>query len=96
MRPYATPTYIHRGAARLRVSTRLPSVGGTDLWTARRETVLSPWAAPTNLGPVVNSDATDTQPSIPPDRETLYFASDRPGSFGGLDLYVTTRSKQQR
>jgi Tol biopolymer transport system component len=66
-----------------------------DLWTATRESVLEPWSAPTNLGPVVNSGATDSQPSIAPDRETLYFASDRPGTFGGLDLYVTTRSKQK-
>jgi hypothetical protein len=76
-------------------SGRPTSFGGMDLWTATRESVLEPWSAPTNLGPVVNSGATDSQPSIAPDRETLYFASDRPGTVGGLDLYVTTRSKQK-
>jgi outer membrane protein OmpA-like peptidoglycan-associated protein len=31
----------------------------------------------------------DSQPSIASDGLTLYFASDRPGGFGGIDLYFT-------
>lgn len=31
----------------------------------------------------------DSQPTIASDGLTLYFASDRPGGFGGIDLYVT-------
>ncbi|MBA3665291.1 MAG: OmpA family protein [Bacteroidetes bacterium] len=33
----------------------------------------------------------DSQPSIAADGLTLYFASDRPGGFGGIDLYVTKK-----
>jgi hypothetical protein len=76
-------------------SGRLPSQGGLDLWTATRKSVLDPWSAPTNLGSIVNTIAGDQQPHIAPDRETLYFTSNREGGFGGMDLYVTTRSKQK-
>jgi outer membrane protein OmpA-like peptidoglycan-associated protein len=33
----------------------------------------------------------DSQPTIAADGNTLYFASDRPGGIGGIDLYMTTR-----
>lgn len=33
----------------------------------------------------------DSQPTIAADGITLYFASDRPGGFGGIDLYFTTK-----
>jgi len=33
----------------------------------------------------------DSQPTISADGITLYFASDRPGGFGGADLYVTKK-----
>ena len=67
--------------------------GGFDLWTATRESVLDPWSAPTNLGPLVNSVAGDFDPHLASDRETLYFHSGRAGGVGGSDLYVTTRTK---
>jgi len=33
----------------------------------------------------------DSQPTIASDGLTLYFASDRPGGYGGIDLYVTMK-----
>lgn len=33
----------------------------------------------------------DSQPTIASDGMTLYFASDRPGGFGGVDLYLTKK-----
>ncbi len=47
---------------------------------------------PTNLGPIVNSSAGDTSPSISADGLELYFSSDRPGGYGLDDIYVTTRA----
>src|SRR3954467_9964908 len=52
----------------------------------------SDWAAPVNLGPIVNSAFIDAGPAISRDGLTLYFGSDRPGGFGGLDLWVTERA----
>ena len=39
----------------------------------------------------MNSPTVDQQPFIASDRETLFFASDRAGGVGNLDIYVTTR-----
>jgi len=76
------------------VSDRPGSLDGFDLWVATRETVFDPWSTPTNLGPLVNSLSSDQNPNIAADGETLYFASNRHGGVGQLDLYVTTRTKQ--
>jgi len=76
-------------------SGRPPSQGGLDLWSATRKSVLDPWSAPANLGSIVNTTVNDVQPHIAPDRETLYFASNRAGGVGGMDLYVTRRSKEK-
>jgi hypothetical protein len=75
-------------------STRSGGIGGPDLWTAVRETVFDNWSPPVNLGPLVNSAGIDQRPYIASDRQTLYFASDRAGGFGDLDLYVTTRTRE--
>jgi len=37
----------------------------------------------------VNSDRWDSQPSINCDGQALYFVSDRPGGFGGTDIWVS-------
>jgi WD40 repeat protein len=44
----------------------------------------------TNLGDKVNSSSWESQPSVTGDGLTMYFASDRPGGFGGTDIWVTT------
>jgi WD40-like Beta Propeller Repeat len=40
--------------------------------------------------PFNNKEHDFTHPSISPDGRRLYFASNRPGGFGGMDLYVAT------
>jgi hypothetical protein len=83
----------HTGLEAFFFSGRPGGRGGQDLWTATRETVLDSWSAPVNLGAVVNSATIDQGPYLASDRKSLFFGSDRPGGFGGTDLYVTTRSK---
>ena len=51
----------------------------------------SDWSVPINLGPIVNSTATDRGPAISKDGLSLYFASNRLGSIGGEDIYVSQR-----
>jgi hypothetical protein len=70
--------------------------GGFDLWTSTRKTVLDPWSDPVNLGPLVNSATLDEGPHIAPDRRSLYFDSTRSGGFGGRDLWMTSRTKDNR
>jgi WD40-like Beta Propeller Repeat len=51
----------------------------------------SDWAAPTNLGPTVNSSSADFGAATSKDGLTLYFTSDRPGGFGATDLWFSQR-----
>lgn len=48
------------------------------------------WSKPTNLGIPVNSASWESQPSISSDGLTIYFSSNRPGGFGGMDIYKST------
>jgi hypothetical protein len=65
----------------------------TDLWVATRDTLSQVWNTPENVGPVVNGASNEQQPYLSSDGRTLYFASNRPGGLGLLDLYMTTRNK---
>jgi len=72
-------------------------IGVRDVWVSTRDSTLEPWSTPVNLGPTVNYPGYTTgRPSLSRDGTTLYLYSDRPGGFGGLDLYVTTREKRMR
>lgn len=52
----------------------------------------SPWSAPLNLGAVLNSPFFDQGPALSKDGLSLYFASNRPGGFGGMDIWVSQRA----
>ncbi len=47
---------------------------------------------PENLGPVVNSDATEVEPAVSADGSSLIFASERSGGHGSRDLWMSQRS----
>ncbi|MFD2513761.1 OmpA family protein [Pontibacter locisalis] len=51
------------------------------------------WGEIENLGPNVNSNAWDSQPTLTSNEDTLYFASDRLDGFGLSDLYFTYKTK---
>ena len=83
----------HDGREIFFTSNRPGSINTQDLWVATRDTVFDAWSAPINMGPGLNSGPLDVQPYISSDRETLFFASTRPGGVGSTDLYMTTRTK---
>ena len=66
--------------------------GNCDLYTATLGKN-GEWSAPQSLGPLVNSPAWDSQPTLSPKEDTLYFASDRLGGFGLSDIYYTVKGK---
>jgi len=51
------------------------------------------WTAPLNLDPPLNSKAWEAQPSIAANGVTLYFSSNRPGGFGLMDLWESTKGE---
>ncbi|MBR9920104.1 MAG: OmpA family protein [Bacteroidetes bacterium] len=71
-------------------SNRRGSLGGKDLWVSYRQADGS-WSEPENLGPKINTSASDQSPFIHPDNQTLYFMSSGHPGLGGHDLYVSRR-----
>lgn len=71
----------------------LPPAMPLDLYTASRPSVLVPWSTPISLGPLVNSGGNDQEVTLSPRRDMLFFASGRAGGVGGLDIWVSTRTK---
>ncbi|MFD0749760.1 OmpA family protein [Mucilaginibacter calamicampi] len=45
------------------------------------------WDRPFNLGSPLNTSGWESQPSISSDGGTLYFVSNRPGGYGGYDIW---------
>jgi hypothetical protein len=72
-------------------STRPVSLGGIDIWVSTRQSANHPWSPPENAGPPLNTELADLHPELSQDALTLFFSSNRAGSLGGLDLWVTTR-----
>jgi outer membrane protein OmpA-like peptidoglycan-associated protein/tetratricopeptide (TPR) repeat protein len=63
--------------------------GGCDLYIAYRIAVDSSWSVPESFGATINTPAYEGMPSLSPDIKDLYFVSDRPGGYGGLDIWVS-------
>jgi len=66
--------------------------GNCDLYTASLGKD-GKWGTPKSLGALVNSPGWDSQPTLSPKEDTLYFASDRLGGFGLSDIYYTVKGK---
>ncbi len=47
------------------------------------------WSVPVNVGKPVNTPYWESQPSVSADGKTLFFVSNRPGGFGGLDIWIS-------
>lgn len=67
-------------------------VGKMDIWQV--EYIKGKWENPTNLGNAINSSSNDMYPFFWRD-SILIFTSDRPGGFGGYDLYYAYMINQQ-
>jgi outer membrane protein OmpA-like peptidoglycan-associated protein/tetratricopeptide (TPR) repeat protein len=69
-------------------------LGSCDLYIS----YLTPdgWSTPENLGDSINTEYWESAPSLSPDKRDLYFASNRPGGYGGNDIYVSHRRADGR
>lgn len=83
----------HDGLEMIFTSNRPGGVGSGDLWVSTRPTALDAWATPVNVGPSLNTIYFDGAPALSSDGETVFFYSNRPGGFGGNDLYMSKRTK---
>lgn len=49
------------------------------------------WGQPYSIGAAINTDKMERSPFLHPDMKTLYFSSNREGTMGDLDVWVTRR-----
>jgi len=51
------------------------------------------WSVPIPLGENINTKYRETHATMTADGKYLYFTSDRPGGYGGLDIYVSEKQE---
>ncbi|MDT8401573.1 MAG: OmpA family protein [Bacteroidales bacterium] len=73
---------------------RADGKGSCDIYYSARAG--SGWKQGINIGGPVNSKYWEAQPSLSSDGSTLFFVSNRPGGFGGLDIWLSKQVKDGR
>ena len=73
--------------------SRPGGIGRCDIWYTTR--LGDKWSEPQNIGRPVNSKEWESQPSISADGVTLFFASNRPGGYGGTDIWYSKKINGQ-
>jgi peptidoglycan-associated lipoprotein len=63
---------------------------GLNIYSTQKNPATGKWKVPEHLN-IVNSNFDDKMPAISPDGRVLVFSSNRPGGFGGFDLWVSYR-----
>ncbi len=66
---------------------RRDGLGRCDLYISRK--IGDKWTIPRNMGSPINSRYIERHPSLSPDGNTLYFASNRKGTKGSEDLWFS-------
>jgi len=86
----ASPAVSKNGLSLYFQSVRPGGLGQVDLYVSQRSSVEEPWGSPMNVF-VLNSASTDQAPALSRDGHYLFFATNRPGGIGGLDIWVSRR-----
>lgn len=63
-----------------------PGMGGLDIYMTKKDKN-GKWQTPINLGYPINTHANENSLLVSADGKLAYFASNREGGYGGLDLY---------
>ncbi len=73
------------------ICDRWDTNGGCDLYSSYLKN--GEWSQVVNMGKTVNSGAWDSQPTLSADGKTIIFSSNRLGTNGGSDLWISQRGK---
>jgi len=65
--------------------------GGEDIYVSQRQNRDDEWGPAMNLGPIINTTSNEMVPAFSRDGHLLFFASNRLGGFGGVDIWVSRR-----
>ncbi|MCP4261494.1 MAG: hypothetical protein GY774_28930 [Planctomycetes bacterium] len=86
-----TPVMPADGLSLFFDANRSGGLGAFDVWVITRATIDDEWGTPVNLGAPVNTSSWDGVPSISADGLSLFISSNRSGSSGGMDMWISTR-----
>lgn len=93
----AGPTIRRDGREIYFWSNRAGAPGGFGIMVSTRQASHEPWSAPTFAPAPINSEFGAQLPGLSGDGRTLLFSSiDRPGGFGGNDIWMSTRTPSGR
>jgi outer membrane protein OmpA-like peptidoglycan-associated protein len=70
---------------------RIEGLGRCDIFYSTKNQ--NKWSVPVDLPSPLNSAFSEKHPSLSSDRKVLYFASDRPGGIGGLDIWYSLKNE---
>ncbi|MFK7798674.1 MAG: OmpA family protein [Aureispira sp.] len=90
-KPFSTghPCLADNGATLYFCSNRPGGYGGYDLYKSRR--TATGWSVPENLGHPINTSGNEMSPFVDGNGH-LYFASDWHHGYGGMDLFMSTKT----
>lgn len=71
----------------LTICNKVGGEGSCDIYFSVKKG--NEWTIPTNIDKPINSRFWESQPSLSADMKSLYFTSNRPGSYGGKDIWVS-------
>ena len=69
------------------------SFGMEDIYVSQRETRDDEWGPPMNLGSIINTALNEMGPAFSRDGHLLFFSSNRLGTLGGVDIWVSRREQ---
>jgi len=88
------PIIDEKGLILLFASDKKPATKqARDIWISTRAGDQGSFGAPVRLSNTVNGTSDDLPGSVSGDHCVLYFTSNRPGGFGGYDVYLAKRGK---
>jgi len=87
-----TPALSRDGLTLYFGSPRPGGFGLGDLWVSRRASRDDPWGSAENVGPTINTAASEVAPFVSRDGHTLFFVSNRAGGFGDFDVMTAWRA----
>ena len=73
---------------------KMDGFGSCDIYYTRKTN--NEWSNPKGIGKPINSANWEAQPSFSSDAKAMYFSSNRPGGFGGRDIWVSYLDDEMR